>query len=417
MAASVYQDLEDFVTCEICYDVYEGRELRSLTCQHIFCISCIQKIVNVTKKQSYKLTDDISCPTCKSTVAIPGGAASKLPVYFKGDKVHDILKQMKQKHSICKICETTTHKGEVVSYCFQCTMAFCDTCHTKHDLRHSNHTQVEVSASTIAYLMCPDHEKHVESFCMDCDRTVCGACSLGAHSDHCQKELSWDSDESNELDKVFIDHLDSADQLTTLATIKDTFNTHMDKTIDQLDKHHKAIMKQMKRQRKSFHAQLQQSRDQVNQNLETTKVLIEQGKACVKKLHSQTRSWRRPIPAMPGASITDIQDIVEGIKHKLPSAIPIEEPVPLEFVPSDLVSLGDIVEKMRQNTTIPEHGTQPKPQWATSHRTTTRNRDETRTHAQRVIREGTNTKSPAWMTSEGPEMTGNITLLHLDTCT
>ena len=171
--SSVYEDLKDFVTCDICFELYEGREPRTLPCIHSFCSPCIQEILTTTRENSMKRTDDIACPVCKKPATIPQGDVSNLPAYFPSHKIQDILKQVKQKHSICKICQTKTRKSNVTSYCFQCAIAACKDCKTKHDRRHKTHAQVQVSASTIAFVVCPDHDKHVEAFCIDCSRAVC----------------------------------------------------------------------------------------------------------------------------------------------------------------------------------------------------------------------------------------------------
>ena len=354
----VYEDLKDFVTCDICFELYEGREPRTLPCIHSFCSPCIQEILITTRKNSIKRTDDIRCPVCKTHATIPDGNVSNLPKYFPSHKIQDILKQIQQKHSICKICISKTRKANVTSYCFQCAIATCKDCKTKHDRRHKNHAQVQVSASTIAFLVCPDHDKHVEAFCIDCSRAVCALCSLSTHEEHTINDLCSDEvEKTDQLDQLFADHMESADQqLARLLTIQDDFNMHMDRAGDQLDIHHDDVIKHLKQQHKSFRAQLQQRRDKVNLNLEQSKALIQQGNDCVNKLKRQSASLRRPIPGIPSASITDKQGLMEVIKQQLPSPtdVPSEEPRRVVFLPSDLVSLGNIVEEELMSTTQPQ---------------------------------------------------------------
>ena len=355
--SSVYEDFKDVVTCDICFEPYEGREPRTLPCIHSFCSPCIHEILTATRKRSMKRTDDIACPVCKTPATIPHGNVSNLPAYFPSHKIQDILKQIKQKHSVCKICVSKTRKANVTSYCFKCTMAACKDCKSKHDRRHKNHAQVQVSASTIALLVCPDHDKHVEAFCIDCSRAVCAVCSLSTHEEHTIKDLCSDEAErTDELDQLFADHMASANQqLAKLITIQDDFNMNMDRAGDKLTKHHDDAIKHLKQQHKSFRAQLQQRRDKVNQNLEKSKALIQQGNDCVNNLKRQSASLRRPIPGIPAARITDKQDIVEGIKQQLPSTdVPLEGPCCVVFLPSDLVSLGNIVEEELKPTTRPQ---------------------------------------------------------------
>ena len=296
--SAVYQDLKEFVTCSVCFELFEDRDPRTLPCVHSFCSECIQRVLNTGK--SVKRTDDIICPICQTPATIPGGKVSKLPAYFLSRQIQTIIEQMKKRHSVCKACKTTKHQAEVTSYCFQCTMAVCKKCKAKHDRRHKNHAQVSVSASTIAYVVCPEHDQHVEAFCIDCSRAVCGTCSIGEHDDHTIKDLCSDEkDKTNTLDHVFTSHIDDVDkQLAKLTTIQDDFNKHIDTAGDQLDRRHDDIIKQLKQQHKSFRAQLQKKRDEVNQNLEKSKALIQQALCRIKITVTAVtviKTWRLPV--------------------------------------------------------------------------------------------------------------------------
>ena len=349
--SAVYQDLKDFVTCAVCFELFEDRDPRTLPCVHSFCSECIQRVLNIAR--SVKRTDDVLCPVCQTPATIPGGNVSKLPAYFLSRQIQTIIEQMKKRHAVCKACKTTQHQAEVASYCFQCTIAVCKKCKSKHDRRHKNHAQVKVSTSTIAFVVCPEHDQHVEGFCIDCSRAVCSTCSVGEHDDHNIDDLCSDGkDKKNTLDQLFTNYIDSVDkQLAKLKTIQDDFNKHIDTAGDQLDRRHDETIKQLNQQHKSFRAELHKRRDEVNQNLETSKALIQQGKDCVDKLKRQSASWRRPIPAIPEASLTDTQDLMEGIKQQIPSSnLLIEEPRRLVFEPNDHVSLGYITEEIKSTT-------------------------------------------------------------------
>ena len=350
-SSAVYQDLKDFVTCAVCFELFEDRDPRTLPCVHSFCRECIQRVLNTAR--IVKKTDDILCPVCQTPATIPGGNVSKLPAYFLSRQIQTILEQMKKRHAVCKACKTTKHQDEVTIYCFQCTMAVCTTCKSKHDRRHKNHTQVRVSASTIAFVFCPEHDQHVEAFCIDCCRAVCSTCSVGEHDDHNIKDICSDEkDKKNTLDQLFTNYIKSVDKhLANLKTIQDDFNKHIDTAGEQLDRHHDDIIKQLNQQHKSFRAELQKRRDEVNQNLEKSKALIQQGKDCVDKLKRQSASWRRPIPAIPEARLTDTQELMKGIKQQIPSSnLLIEEPRRLVFEPNDHVSLGYITEEIKSTT-------------------------------------------------------------------
>ena len=391
--SAVYQDLKDFITCAVCFELFEDRDPRTLPCVHSFCSECIQRVLNTAR--SVRRTNDIQCPVCQTPATIPGGNVSKLPAYFLSRQIQTIIEQMKKRHAVCKACKTTKHQAEVASYCFQCTMAVCKTCKSKHDRRHKNHAQVKVSASTIAFVVCPEHDQHVEAFCIDCSRAVCSTCSVGEHDDHNIKDLCSDeNDKTNTLDELFTNYIDYVDkQLAKLTTIQDDFNRHIDTAGDQLDRRHDDIIKQLKQQHKSFRAELQQRRDEVNQNLEKSKALIQQGKDYVDQLKRQSASWRRPIPAIPEASLTDTQDLMEGIKEQIPSKnLLSEEPRRLVFEPNDHVSLGYIAEEIKSTTAT-------KPQ---------RIAPDVRTRQDKHDGTKSKTKPPVANKSTQPEVAGNL---------
>ena len=158
---------------------------------------------------------------------------SNLPAYFISSKIDAICKKIEHKQHTCQICETITHHSEVASYCFQCAIAVCEECKSKHDRRHKNHAQIKVSANTISNVVCPEHDKYLEAFCIDCSRAVCGACSISTHEEHTLKDVGSSEDRTDELDQLFDDHIASAEkQLAKLATIQDDFNGHIDTLLD-----------------------------------------------------------------------------------------------------------------------------------------------------------------------------------------
>ena len=278
---------------------------------------------------------------------------SNLPAYFISSKIDAICKKIEHKQHICQVCETITHHSEVASYCLQCAIAVFEECISKHDRRHKNHAQIKVSANTISNVVCPEHDKYLEAFCIDCSRAVCGACSISTHDEHTLKDVGSSEDRTDELDQLFDDHIASAEkQLAKLATIQDDFNGHIDRIGDQLDRYHDDVIKQLKQQHRSLRAKLQQRRDKVNHNLDKSKALIQQGNDCVNTLKRQSASWRRPVPGIPAANLTDIQDRIEGIKPQLPLLdVSLKEPYRWAFVPSGIVSLGSIVEEGNQSST------------------------------------------------------------------
>ena len=238
MATSVFQNLEDMVTCAICLEPFEGRDPRSLPCLHSFCSVCLNGLLHEKKLQKSEYY--ITCPVCQSGARIPAGNVSKLPAFFPSIKIQDVLKQEKTKYSICKVCETASHKFEVTSYCFQCTYAMCSTCKSKHDLRHENHVLITVSGSNVMCVVCPEHDKHVDAFCVECSRVVCSICSNGTHSDHQTKDFSENGQMTDgDLEQILSLIFDTADSsranltniLTEVAQVTTNRDEHNSKPV------------------------------------------------------------------------------------------------------------------------------------------------------------------------------------------
>jgi small-conductance mechanosensitive channel len=161
-------------------------------------------------------------------------------------------------------------------------------------------------------------------------------------------DLSSDSsDVIDGLEQIFKDKVSAADQaITSLTRLQGAFNTDMDKTTDELDKHHHEVIKQLQQQHRSFRKQLQERRYQVNQDLDISKALLGQSKDCIKRLQNQSESWRLPIPAVPDTMLTGIEDLIADITKQMPSTdVPVNRTTRLVFVPTDRLSLGEITKQ------------------------------------------------------------------------
>jgi small-conductance mechanosensitive channel len=194
-------------------------------------------------------------------------------------------------------------------------------------------------------MVCTEHDKHVEAFCIDCSKAVCRTCSFGTHADHQIRDLSSNKGKLTAADTIFTDKVNAANNnLDRLNTLQRDFNTDMDITRDKLDKHHDDVIRQINKQHRAFRAQLQHRRDQVNQDLDRSKELIIQAKDCIHKLQKQSASWSNPIPAVPDAMVTDIQDLITDIKQRIPSTdVHVDRPSRLVFVPTTTMSMGKMI--------------------------------------------------------------------------
>ena len=73
---------------------------------------------------------------------------------FYIEKLDKALEISKKDSSVCKVCQHSDFECEITRYCFECTLAMCQSCFKKHDDQFSNHKSVPVTDSTVMYLMC-----------------------------------------------------------------------------------------------------------------------------------------------------------------------------------------------------------------------------------------------------------------------
>ncbi|KAK2158406.1 hypothetical protein LSH36_171g07035, partial [Paralvinella palmiformis] len=86
--------------------------------------------------------DTIRCPICSQTTQVPGGSSASVPLFFYLSKVQNVRKQPEQRHKLCILCRSKTHKANVSFYCFGCHSGHCQDCHVKHDAVYPDHIQI-----------------------------------------------------------------------------------------------------------------------------------------------------------------------------------------------------------------------------------------------------------------------------------
>lgn len=75
-------NLEEELTCCICYNLYE--DPRVLPCSHTFCRSCLESVVQSSSNHSIwrPIRLPLKCPTCRSVAELPPTGIGSLPANF-----------------------------------------------------------------------------------------------------------------------------------------------------------------------------------------------------------------------------------------------------------------------------------------------------------------------------------------------
>lgn len=97
---------ENVFQCSICLDLWLGRDGRVLSCQHTFCLECVEKVV----EGGY-----IKCPTCRQITTMPKKGVKDIPKNLFSqsvEKLENISKKCSEHNKIiiqpqlvCLTCE------------------------------------------------------------------------------------------------------------------------------------------------------------------------------------------------------------------------------------------------------------------------------------------------------------------------
>ena len=131
MAAASAGPYDHLLICAICQELFD--DPRSLPCVHSFCFKCLREAL-----KDVQPGDDVTCPACKRTSAMPKGGVGELPRNFILEEIRmaDVGKVVEADLSppLCDNCKLTdrTRKKPAVKYCQECRQQLCVDCENDH---------------------------------------------------------------------------------------------------------------------------------------------------------------------------------------------------------------------------------------------------------------------------------------------
>lgn len=195
---SILEALTEKVTCPMCGGPYSSP--RVLPCLHYYCRTCLEDRV-----QEHRV---VTCPKCGQDHELSSEHIEKLP---RGE----LTRETKALHSImsrrasmdgtptCELC-TSPSGSTACAYCHHCAKYLCSFCDEVHRrLRaYTDHAVLNLdvleskqgfrkhrSASTTVRIVCSDHDKEIEAYCFDCNKTICEDCVGTEHRGHRNESL------------------------------------------------------------------------------------------------------------------------------------------------------------------------------------------------------------------------------------
>ena len=204
-------DLEEqakcLTTCSICMDKFKAPKV--LPCQHTFCLGCLQRCYDSTNSQRLVPVTNFPCPTCRKVCYVPRQGLQQLPTDFRIGQILDLMSAIGSSFSAqqqasaeglqgfgrCAICRFQRRERQAESFCIQCDKSLCPQCLAHHAKTaiFKDHVVIngtEPKKGQEGSLKCVEHEIEMKYYCEECVSPLCTICVLSGHDDHTLSEQS-----------------------------------------------------------------------------------------------------------------------------------------------------------------------------------------------------------------------------------
>ncbi|XP_071496587.1 E3 ubiquitin-protein ligase TRIM56-like [Diadema antillarum] len=245
--ATFHKISSENLECPVCRTLFN--QPKSLTCSHIFCKDCLQRIL-----QTQPSRQTIKCPVCRQETPVPSGDVSKLQTNVP---VNSLVDEVKTKNPVCTVCETDG-KQPAVSYCQDCGKYMCESCEKGHKNWKlvSNHKVVAMSDVLSGKVplerrrKCKKHPNDDEEyFCTKCREYICSKCGLVRHlqAGHQIKEAAIHEENLKENIKKLQDRAKSqktaiGNHIDFIKTQRNEITNMMRRLNDDIDKTYEECM-------------------------------------------------------------------------------------------------------------------------------------------------------------------------------
>ena len=188
MAAEQMKKFTSHLTCPICCELY--KRPKYLACYHSYCEECLVKL--------QKGSDNITCPECRRTSAIPKGGIKGLPNNFFINRIVDevALKEKITGEEEVR-CNQCIREDPAFVLCFDCGAFLCNHCYESHkysrdyqghsvaQLKELRAEKKDITLRPKAKpLICQEHDMELIFYCDTCEQLVCQYCIMTDHNGH-----------------------------------------------------------------------------------------------------------------------------------------------------------------------------------------------------------------------------------------
>ena len=176
------ESLRQAATCAICTNFYT-RPKKLTNCSHVFCLHCIQQLMQKNCNINYP-----PCPMCRKPITFSRSEVFNLGPGIAEQAIVDFVKQ----YETCDICESKSNPN---FNCEKCSAYVCDNCLPCHKTLKPSHNVVSIIPRKDSYKAplkkttrtCIDHEDQpLDLFCIICHHFLCIHCKKYSHA-QCQR--------------------------------------------------------------------------------------------------------------------------------------------------------------------------------------------------------------------------------------
>ncbi|XP_051989344.1 E3 ubiquitin/ISG15 ligase TRIM25-like isoform X2 [Xyrauchen texanus] len=170
--------------CSICLNLL--KDPVAIPCGHSYCIRCITDYWDHEDQRRV-----YSCPRCRQTF-------TPRPVLGKNAMLAEVLEKLKKtklkaalptecydgpENVECDVCTGRKHKA--VKSCLVCLNSYCQNHLEQHEnfFKNKRHNLMDASRR-LQEMICPQHDKLLDSFCYTDQQCICYACTMDQHKNH-----------------------------------------------------------------------------------------------------------------------------------------------------------------------------------------------------------------------------------------
>lgn len=170
---------------------------RVLTCLHVFCEACLDKIL-IDEAGDSKVGSILKCPLCQQETAVGSKGAASLPSDYVLTNILD-MSAIENMSVLCTSCKAMEH---AVARCSDCANFLCPNCNTAHQFMRCFESHKVVSFEDLKKsndlipihkpIFCENHPtENMKFFCNTCQEPICNECLLLEHKtpDHQYERL------------------------------------------------------------------------------------------------------------------------------------------------------------------------------------------------------------------------------------